>query len=161
VSSLLTDVPRHFDRYLRLLDEHSPVKEVESGPVYCFTGSPRPTTKVVILTEIDAELLKGGFEGLVEELPAWQPFVAVVKAGRAVSVCRSVRITAKAHEAGVETLPDFRGKGYAKEVTAEWAYLVHSQGALPLYSTSWENVASQSLAKKLNLRMFGADFHAM
>ena len=35
-----------------------------------------------------------------------------------MSVCRSVRITPAAHEAGVETLPEFRGKGYAQDVVA-------------------------------------------
>jgi hypothetical protein len=29
----------------------------------------------------------------------------------------------------------------------------------PLYSTSWENTASQSLAKKLRLSLYGVDFH--
>jgi len=75
-----------------------------------------------------------------------------------VSVCRSVRITPAAHEAGVETLPDFRAKGYAQDVVAGWARLVRSMGAIPLYSTSWENTASQALAKKLRLVMYGADF---
>ena len=104
-------------------------------------------------------MLRGGFEELVEELPDWQPFLAIVEEGRAVSVCRSVRITPDAHEAGVETLPDFRGKGYAKDVVAGWARLVQSMGALPLYSTSWENTASQAVAKKLHLVPYGADFH--
>ena len=69
-------------------------------------------------------MLRGGFEELVAELSDWQPFLAIVEESRAVSVCRSVRITAVAHEAGVETLPDFRGKGYAKDVVAGWARLV-------------------------------------
>ncbi len=103
-------------------------------------------------------MLRGGFEELVAELPDWQPFVALVEESRAVSVCRSVRITAAAHEAGVETLPDYRGRGYAKDVAAGWARLVQSRGAIPLYSTSWENTASQAVARKLNLIRYGADF---
>jgi RimJ/RimL family protein N-acetyltransferase len=81
-----------------------------------------------------------------------------VEEGRAVSVCRSVRITPAAHEAGVETLPRFRGRGYAPDVTAGWARLVRSAGAEPLYSTSWENNASRAVAKKLCLVQYAADF---
>jgi len=32
-------------------------------------------------------------------------------------------------------------------------------GAIPLFSTSWENAASQAVAKKLRLAQYGADFH--
>ena len=60
---------------------------------------------------------------------------------------------------GVETLPDFRGKGCAREVTAEWARRVRAAGAIPMYSTSWENKASQAVARKLHLNCYGADFH--
>ena len=64
----------------------------------------------------------------------------------------------EAHEAGVETLPDFRGKGYARDVAAEWARRVRGLGAIPLYSTSWTNNASQAVARKLRLVCYGADF---
>jgi RimJ/RimL family protein N-acetyltransferase len=87
-----------------------------------------------------------------------QPFVAITQKNRAVSVCRSVRITTEAHEAGLETLPEFRGKGFAAEVTAEWARRVCAIDAMPLYSTSWENKASQAVARKLRLRCYGNDF---
>ena len=103
-------------------------------------------------------MLRGGFEKLVEELPDWQPFVAVMEGGRAASVCRSVRLTPEAHEAGVETLSEHRGKGYAKEAVAGWARLVRAMGAIPLYSTSWDNAASQAVARKLGLALYGADF---
>ena len=76
-----------------------------------------------------------------------------------MSVCRSVRITPAAHEAGVETLPAFRGRGYAPDVVAGWARVVQSLGAMPFYSTSWENTASQAVAKKLHLVPYGTDFH--
>jgi RimJ/RimL family protein N-acetyltransferase len=154
--------PRHFEMFVRLLEKHAPVREVSSGPAYQFIEHVAPPSRpVLIVRENNAEMLRGGFEKLVEELRAWQPFVALVEDNRAVSICRSVRITAEAHEAGVETLPDFRGKGYAKDVTAEWAQRVRAtagRGAVPLYSTSWENRASQAVARKLKLRFYGADF---
>ena len=150
--------PRQVEQYLRLLATHAPVQAVSSGPAYRLAEYVEPAMPVVTVTGTNAEVLRGGFEKLVEELPEWQPFVAVLDGGRAVSVCRSVRITAEAHEAGVETLPECRGKGYAKEVVAGWAGLVRAKGAIPLYSTSWENAASQAVARKLCLALYGADF---
>ena len=151
--------PLHLAEYVRLLETHAPVSKVWAGPAYKFDEEFEPARPLFAVTEANGEVLRGGFEELIEELPVWQPFVALVEGGRAVSVCRSVRITHEAHEAGVETLPDFRGRGYAKEVVAGWARLVRSLGATPLYSTSWENTASQALAKKLRLELYGADFH--
>jgi predicted GNAT family acetyltransferase len=59
----------------------------------------------------------------------------------------------------VETLPAARRRGHAVSVVAAWARAVKQIGALPLYSTSWDNVASQSVATKLGLSHFGVDFH--
>jgi hypothetical protein len=112
------------------------------------------------LTEGEAGVLRGGFEGLVEELPGWRPFLALLEGGRPVSVCRSVRrITPEAHEAGVETLPEFRGRDFAADVMAGWALAVRSPGAVPSYSTSREKAASQGVARKLRLARYGAEFH--
>ena len=153
--------PRHVERYVQLLETHAPVERVSGGPAYHFPHNIVASGRAVPITEHDVEALSGGFEKLIEELPAWQPFFALIEDNRAVSVCRSVRITSEAHEAGVETLPDFRGKGYALDVTAAWAQRVCSSGALPLYSTSWDNTASQSVARKLGLRCYGADFEVV
>jgi hypothetical protein len=44
-------------------------------------------------------------------------------------------------------------------VVAAWAEAVRRSGALPLYSTSSDNLASQSVATKLGATPFGVDFH--
>lgn len=150
------DEPRHAEAYARVLGSHA--GRVEAGPAYRFEKYTEPSRPLLAVTEANAEVLRGGFEEFVGELPTAQPFVAVLEGGRAVSVCRSVRVTADAHEAGVETLPGFRGRGYAADATAGWARLVLFAGAAPLYSTSWENRASQSVAKKLGLVQYAADF---
>lgn len=155
----LRAAPRHAEEYVRLLTAHAAVRVVESGPAYRFGEYPEPSRPVLAVTKANAEMLRGGFEDFVEELPSAQPFVAVMEGGRAVSVCRSVRVTAAAHEAGVETLPAFRGKGYARDATAGWALAVRSAGAAPLYSTSWENAASRSVARRLRLVHYASDFH--
>lgn len=151
--------PRHVEAYVRLLATHAPVHTLWMGLAYHFTAYPEPSRPLLALTATHAERLRGGFEALSPELPAGQPFLALVEEKRAVSVCRSVRITPAAHEAGVETLPAFRGRGYAPDVVAGWARVVQSLGAMPFYSTSWENTASQAVAKKLHLVPYGTDFH--
>ena len=138
--------PLHFEKYLQLLE---PVQNVWSGPAYYFTDDLESSRPVTIITEQNIDLLHGSFEDLIPELPSWQPFVAIVENNRAVSVCRSVRITAKVHEAGLETLPEFRGKGYARDVVAAWASQVRKLGALPMYSTSWDNKAITSSDQKV------------
>jgi RimJ/RimL family protein N-acetyltransferase len=159
VDGELRRAPRNVESYVRILETHAPVRRVEAGPAYRFTEYPEPSRPLIAITEQNAELLRGGLEDLLAGVPAEQPFLAVVEDGRAVSVCRSVRITPEAHEAGVETLPEFRRKGYATEVVAGWARAVRAAGAIPLYSTSWENIASQAVAAKLHLVPYGADFH--
>ena len=149
----------HFETYVRLLEMHAPVQDVGAGPAYQFTQFVEPSRPLLTFTEMNAGMLQGGFEGLIAELPNWRPFVAIVEEGRAIAVCRSVRITPEAHEAGVETLPGFRGKGYATDAVAGWAQIVKSMGVIPLYSTSWENITSQAVARKLHLVPYGEDFH--
>jgi len=88
-----------------------------------------------------------------------QPFVAIVQEGCVVAVCASVCKNREAHEAGVETHPQFRRQGYAAQVVAAWATAVREQGSVPLYSTAWENKGSQAVAHTLGLIPYGATFH--
>lgn len=150
--------PRHAEEYARLLGGHAPVRGREAGPAFYFTEYAEPSGPLLVVTEANAEVLRGGFEEFAEELSSAQPFVALAEGGRVVSVCRSVRVTDEAHEAGVETLPRFRGRGFARDATAGWARLVRALEAVPMYSTAWENAASRALARKLRLTQFGSDF---
>lgn len=159
VNTEFNEPPRHLETYVRLLESDAPVQNVSNGLAYQFIKYEMPSKRLLVVTEDNPETLQGSFEKLIEELAAWQPFVALVEDNRAVSVCRSVRITSEAHEAGVETLPEFRGNGYAKDVVCEWARLVRKAGAIPLYSTSWENNASQAVARKLGLKCYGVIFN--
>ena len=80
---------------------------------------------------------------------------AMVVDGVAVSMCSCARLTGKAAEAGVDTLEDYRGRGYAAVVVAAWARAVRETGRIPFYSPSSDNTASQPVARKLNLVHYG------
>ena len=74
------------------------------------------------------------------------PMVAVLAHGRAVSVCASVRASAPVHCAGVETVPGYRGQGFATHAVAAWAKLVRADGVIPFYATTFDNLSSQKVA---------------
>lgn len=156
----LRDPPRHEARYRDLLSSHEPVGEVWAGPAYRFPSDlPPPNAKPVRLTAANASLLRGGdLEPWLEDIGHSEPLVALVRDDRAVSICGSVRVTPEAHEAGVETSAAARGHGFAVAVVAAWARAVRDSGAEPLYSTSWENTASQGVARKLGLTPYASDY---
>lgn len=160
VAADLREPPRHDVRYRDLLAGHAPVDEVWAGPAYRFPATlPPAAVTVVRLTRENAGILRGsGLEPWVEDIGHGEPLVALVRDGRAVSVCGSVRVTREAHEAGVETSAAARGRGYAGAVVNAWAHAVRNAGAEPLYSTSWENTASQDVAGKLGLIPYAADY---
>jgi predicted GNAT family acetyltransferase len=112
---------------------------------------------VVQLTNVNLDLARESFSWLYHDLKGWQPGFVAVQDGIAVSACYSSRIGSEAAEAGVDTLAEYRGHGYASDVTAAWAAAVRASGRIPLYSTSWGNVASQGVARRLGLILYGAD----
>jgi RimJ/RimL family protein N-acetyltransferase len=155
----LAQRPRCGDAIEALLAGHAPIERVWTGPAYCIDPNtlPKPAD-TVRLTAQNAELLQT-FPDWRDEVRFREPFMVAVEAGRVVALCCSVRITAAAHEAGAETLPESRRRGYAAQVVAAWAQAVASLGALPLYSTSTDNVASQGVARRLRMHRIGIDFH--
>ncbi|NSL86178.1 GNAT family N-acetyltransferase [Chitinophaga sp. Mgbs1] len=145
---------RHITQYQQLLQSH----HWEAGPSFYIPENFTSDGPSIHLTKAHASLIGPDFKWLPQELAHVQPCAAVIENGSVASVCRSVRITATAHEAGIDTLVPFRGKGHAAAALARWAAMVRATGALPLYSTSWNNHASRNVARKAGLICYGSTF---
>jgi hypothetical protein len=142
-----------------VLKESGPVQRTWRGPVFVFENVNVPSSAVAAISESNADLLDRHLAAWRDDVKQHRPLYAVLVEGHAVSVCCSVRITSAAHEADVETVPEFRGRGYAARAVAVWSKAVRAAGSVPFYSTSWQNEASQAVAARLGLRCFGTDLH--
>jgi hypothetical protein len=154
------DLPRStvsFEEIKKILQEHKEIQNIYEGPAYKLTGGKNFSTDVIKITKDNVILLEDSFDYMLSELQFWEPCFAKLVDGNAVSICFSSRIAVESHEAGVETLSDFRGKGYAAEVVAAWAADIYKMNRIPTYSTSWDNTASQAVARKLKCEFYGVD----
>ena len=159
LDALDIDAPTDPSRYQEILAGHASVQHVESGPAFSFPRDLPASGGAVHVTEANAAVLQPLLEPWLPDVQLGQPMFAVVVDGHAVSVCCSVRETVEAFEAGVETVPAHRRRGYAPRAVAAWAEAVRAMGRVPLYSTSWENEASRTVARALGLIHFGTDLH--
>lgn len=140
------------------LAAHAPIANEWSGPAWSVPGRSLPLDSRAVMLD-DAAPLVRTFPGWATDFAASQPGAAILHEGEAVAVCFSARTSTGAAEAGVNTLPEWRGRGYACAVVATWAAAVRATGRIPLYSTSWDNAASRGVARGLGLRLYAADFH--
>lgn len=130
-----------------------------AGPAWWVPTDVASNAEVIATILHEPTPLWRDFPGWAADLPLVGPCIAVLEDGQAVAVCCSVRTSPHAAEAGVETLSSHRGRGLAGAVVVAWAAEVRRSGRLPLYSTSWDNAASQSVARRLSLRVYGVDVH--
>lgn len=136
------------------------VQKIWTGPAYHFPRDvPSEDVGVVRVTADNATVLSPHLEDWLGDVAPNVPMAVALEDGKAVSVCASVRITPRAHEAGVDTNRGFRRRGYAARAVTAWAKAVREVDRIPLYSTSWQNEASRALAAKLGLIQFGSDLH--
>ena len=110
--------PRSRQEYERILSREEEVRRTWSGPAYRFPEQLPDPGSTRLLTPDDADLLTSRFDDWRPDLEAGAPVIVALERGRPVSLCCSVRISVTAHEAGVETPPEFRGKGYAGRVVS-------------------------------------------
>lgn len=119
----------------------------------------RTYSKAIKVTNENKEMIKSHFPNTFEDFEYKQPCFVIFEDNIPVSICCSARQTLKADEASVFTNEDYRGRAYGVDVTNAWAAEVQKQGRIALYSTSWNNFASQSMARKLQLVQYGTDIH--
>ena len=141
------------------LGRHAPVDKVYRGPEYAILEEIPEPSNATLITPANATLLHPGFATLVPELADRQPCFSTVVDDRAVSVCYSSRNGPRAAAAGVETIAEYRGKGNATNATAAWALAVRAEGRQPLYGTTWDNLASQAIARHMNATLFSESWH--
>lgn len=146
-------------RYQAILGRVAPVERTWEGPAFLFPDEIPTSGEAIRLSHDNAQLLRPYLESWMPDVGMSGPMYVLVVDGHAVSVCASVRQTSMADEAGVDTTPAFRGRGFAGQVVAAWARAVRDESRIPLYSTSWENDASRAVARKLGLAHFGTDLH--
>ena len=145
--------------FISRLAREEPVRKTWTGPAFRFPAELPDDETAVRVTPRNAAVLSPHLDAWRDDVSAGTPMVVVLEGGKAVSVCCSVRVTPRAHEAGVGTHPDFRGRGHAARAVSAWASAVRQMGGIPLFSTSWANEPSRALAKKLGLIQFGVDLH--
>ncbi len=152
-------LPKFYRNYVECLSRHRPIEAIDRGPTFRFVSLARADDpRVVNIDRSNKGVFERHMADWLEDVAHRRPFVALVDEGHAVAVCASARMTFEAHEAGVETVPKYRRKGYAARVVAAWARAVQRNNAVPLYSTSWDNRASQAVARALELDLVGTDF---
>jgi RimJ/RimL family protein N-acetyltransferase len=97
----------------------------------------------------------GSLRGLMpeEDRGLGEPWVVAMADGAVAAVCETSRSAPGSVEAGVWTYEPHRQRGLASAVVAAWSTLVTDR--LAFYSTSWDNVASQGVARRLGLRPLG------
>jgi hypothetical protein len=154
----LTQPPRCLEALQDALARQTTVTTVSVGPAWRFPEHlPQPHHDAIQITPDNDAVVRATFPGLATDLHESQPCLAIVADGHLASICFSSRNTPEAAEAGLETIAAFRGHGYATSVAAAWARAVHAEDRIPLYSTSWDNLASRAVARKLGLILYGTD----
>ncbi len=97
-------------RYEAILARSAPVENVSTGPAFCFPRELPPSIDVMLVTDRNAHVLETLLAPWFPDVAASYPLFALTVDGNAVSVCGSVRRTLEADEAGVETVPAYRGR---------------------------------------------------
>lgn len=149
--------PATFDALCEALAAEAPASEVWEGPAWHFPETIPAATDVSAIVPENAATVAEHYPFTAEHWRELWPCYAVIEDGAAVSICFSSRLTPEAAEAGADTVEAFRGRGYAPRVVAAWGQAVRESGRVPIYSTSWDNLASQAVARKLGLLFFGAE----
>src|SRR5262249_545452 len=142
-----------------ILSQHAPCESIWSGASYVIARpiaaadhpdvrrlDPRDAAEHDLLQRFDLDVPAYGW-----------PVYAGVMEGQVVGAGVSSRENAVAGEAWVQTLPEFRRRGYAQQTTAAWAGALQQAGKLAFYSHSCDNLASAGVMRRLGLQPYLRD----
>jgi len=139
-----------------ILAADAPCPEVWTGRSYTFPAlrAEDYPSSVVRLSEAQRDLIVKYDPNLN---PSQVTVCAMLADGKIVSACVSSRENAIGAEAWVQTLPAYRRRGYARQVTTAWAFHLQQEGKIPFYSHHSDNLPSHALAHSLGLKWFMSD----
>ncbi|MEK4299200.1 GNAT family N-acetyltransferase [Oceanobacillus sp. FSL W8-0428] len=146
---------------IKIFQQGYELNQLWTGPAYVFPDKINKSSypQIVQITHENKDILKSQFPYTFEDFECKQPCFVIMEGNVIASICCSARQSVKADEASLFTKEAYRSKGYGAAVTKAWAQEVQRQGRMALYSTSWDNLASQSVAGRLNLYLYGTDIH--
>ena len=150
---LINDKIEYIQEYSEILNSNNNVEEI----IYYFDYIKHNLIENCIQINEDniKEHALKDFKWLKDEIKYCQPCYGIINNRQIISICRSVRITKEAHEAGIETIEKYRGNDLARKVLINWATNVIERGCIPLYSTLKENISSKRVAEKTLLKKIG------
>lgn len=156
----LTRPPQQYSAIKAVLAAQAPLQDEYRGPAYWIPPGSASPANVVRITAANAQLLQPLFPWVLPlpQVPRRGVLMATVVQEMAVALCYCARIPDQVTHAGVETAEVFRGHGYATAAVVGWAAEVRRQGLIPLYGTTWENLASQRIAHKLGMVFYAEDW---
>ncbi|HLO14067.1 MAG TPA: GNAT family N-acetyltransferase [Anaerolineales bacterium] len=134
------------DPLLDILKLHNIPFEIGHYKTYMFPLQPIKDADVKCLSKHDSKVKAFGFDGFAEQVYAIECNESII------SACVSTRENEKCGEAWVYTTPECRKRGFAQKVVNAWARDLIGAGKVPFYSHRIENMASASLARKLDLQ---------
>lgn len=150
-------LPRCRDRVLDLL---GPIASEWRGPAYVLPNDLPGDHRARLVSRDESDEWRSAFPWVAPHFAELSPVAIAFDGGRPAALCHSPRgRTRDAAEAGVETLERFRRRGLATAAVACWARAVQRSGRVALYSTSWDNAASQRIAQRLGATPYGEDWH--
>jgi len=132
---------------IEIFKQHGFQAEASHFKTYAFPSSLEFAISEIVrcLSRNDPQVIAFAFNGFTDKV------YAIENEEMILSACVSSRQNHKAAEAWVMTDPDFRKKGFARQVVVAWAEGVRQDGLVPFYSHNSKNTNSAMLANSLNL----------
>ena len=117
-----------------ILNRYAPCQKAFAGKGYTFAHLPSPAEYPDVEVENRAFIIKVD--------------------GKPVSWAWTQDGSSNADELAVETLPEYRRRGYARQVVAAWASAVLQDGRVAFYSHKVDNIESEKLALSLGVVLY-------